>query len=115
MGKTKPGSMAKPPSHPPAFGLGTSRTSKRPTVEKSEAKPSLTIPPSFICPITQQIMEDPVIAVDGHSYEREAIIQWIKQRPDSPISRVPLSIEQLKPNNELKAQIMAWKKDNPTK
>lgn len=28
---------------------------------------------NYICPITYGIMEDPVIATDGHSYEREAI------------------------------------------
>lgn len=27
------------------------------------------IPPNFICPITQQIMENPVVAMDGHTYE----------------------------------------------
>lgn len=32
--------------------------------------------PSFLCPITQQIMEDPVMTDDGHSYERDAIEQW---------------------------------------
>ena len=35
------------------------------------------VPPSFYCPITFEIMRDPVITVDGHSYERVAIEEWI--------------------------------------
>ncbi|NEJ83202.1 hypothetical protein GR268_42755, partial [Rhizobium leguminosarum] len=31
------------------------------------------IPDECFCPITQEIMEDPVIAQDGHTYERTAI------------------------------------------
>jgi SUMO ligase MMS21 Smc5/6 complex component len=31
----------------------------------------------IICPITLKIMEDPVIAADGHTYERSAIQEWI--------------------------------------
>lgn len=35
------------------------------------------LPKSFFCPITRQMMTDPVMALDGHTYEREAILQWI--------------------------------------
>ena len=28
-------------------------------------------PPSLICPITQELLEDPVIAADGFTYERK--------------------------------------------
>ncbi len=31
----------------------------------------------FICPITYQIFRDPVIAGDGYTYERAAIVRWI--------------------------------------
>ena len=27
----------------------------------------------FLCPISREIMQDPVIAADGHTYEREMI------------------------------------------
>jgi hypothetical protein len=33
----------------------------------------------FYCPITCELMEDPVIAADGHSYERTAFEAWIKK------------------------------------
>ena len=34
---------------------------------------ALTTPNEFLCPITQDVMIDPVVASDGHSYERTAI------------------------------------------
>ncbi|CAG9319863.1 unnamed protein product [Blepharisma stoltei] len=36
------------------------------------------IPDCFLCPITQELMQDPVIAADGHTYERKAIKRWLK-------------------------------------
>ena len=32
------------------------------------------------CPITFSLVYDPVIAEDGHKYERKAIIDWIKYK-----------------------------------
>ena len=36
------------------------------------------LPASFYCPITQDIMRDPVTTVDGQTYERSAIEEWFK-------------------------------------
>ena len=36
------------------------------------------VPPEFVDCITQEIMQDPVITADGHSYERSAIEKWLK-------------------------------------
>ena len=37
------------------------------------------IPSKFLCPITKEIMKDPVmLADDGQTYERQAIIEWYK-------------------------------------
>ena len=27
------------------------------------------VPPQYLCPITQEVMEDPVTTADGHTYE----------------------------------------------
>ena len=37
----------------------------------------IEIPEALKCPITKTIMIDPVITGDGHSYEREAITQYM--------------------------------------
>ena len=46
-------------------------------------------------PITHDIMVDPVKAPDGHTYERSAIEQAIRVNGKSPITRQPISIDQL--------------------
>ncbi len=40
----------------------------------------------FICPITKEIMTDPVIAMDGYTYERSAIQKWLEQHSTSPMT-----------------------------
>jgi hypothetical protein len=40
---------------------------------------------SFLCPITLEMMTDPVIDPDGNSYERSAIEDWVKTHSTSPI------------------------------
>jgi hypothetical protein len=51
----------------------------------------------LICPITLSVFRDPVIAKDGHAYERTAISRWILEHGTSPLTREPLQIEDLIP------------------
>jgi hypothetical protein len=44
----------------------------------------MIIPEEFHCPITHEIMKDPVITCDGHSYERSAITDWFQQIRNTP-------------------------------
>ena len=39
----------------------------------------------LICPITQELMVDPVLAADGISYERKEITQWLASNNTSRI------------------------------
>ena len=41
------------------------------------------VPSQFLCPITQEIMDDPVTTADGHAYERAAITRWLSDGHDS--------------------------------
>mmetsp|Transcript_53656 Transcript_53656/g.116997 ORF Transcript_53656/g.116997 Transcript_53656/m.116997 type:complete len:406 (+) Transcript_53656:470-1687(+) len=58
--------------------------------------------PAAICPITQEIMEDPVVCADGHSYERSAITQWLLARETSPCTNTPLAHRNVVPNYALR-------------
>ena len=49
-------------------------------------------PHAFTCPITHQIMADPVICDDGYTYERVAITEYLKTHNTSPITRLPVKI-----------------------
>lgn len=60
---------------------------------------------SYVCPITYQIMKYPVIATDGHSYEKEAIIEWFKTSKKSPMTGLELKSTDLIPNHALRNSI----------
>jgi hypothetical protein len=64
-----------------------------------------TLPPSFRCPITNSPMADPVVDVDGHSFERAAVVRWIARNGVSPVTRHPLRVADLRPNVALAAAI----------
>lgn len=64
---------------------------------------------SFFCPITHELMVDPVIDPDGNSYEKYAIEDWIRRSGTSPITRTALSINDLRPNRALKTAINEYR------
>ena len=57
------------------------------------------------CPITLELFRDPVVAQDGHTYERKAIEDWIRKNGTSPITDQKLSLEHLIPNHAIKKVI----------
>ena len=61
------------------------------------------IPENFICPITLDIMRDPVICDDGFVYDRHAIAKVNPAK--SPFTRRPINLNNLKPNTNLKKLI----------
>ena len=46
----------------------------------------------------QVLMTDPVIAADGHTYERAAMQKWLKEHNTSPVTGVALLHPKLVPN-----------------
>jgi len=70
---------------------------------------------SFICPISQEIIEDPVVAADGFTYERNCIEYWFKHgKLTSPMTGARLFNHSLIPNIILR-NIIREKKKNYTK
>ncbi|XP_058642044.1 WD repeat, SAM and U-box domain-containing protein 1-like [Onychostoma macrolepis] len=68
------------------------------------------VPDEFLCPITRELMKDPVIAADGFSYEREAMESWINTpNRSSPMTNLPLQTTLLTANRSLKTAIQRWK------
>ena len=68
---------------------------------------------AYLCPVGQQLMQDPVVAGDGHTYEREAIERWFRLRtaqgdlPTSPCTGAVLAHKDLVPNHALRNAIQA--------
>ena len=42
--------------------------------------------PSLKCPITQEVFRRPVVAADGHTYEREELTRWLRGHSTSPLT-----------------------------
>jgi hypothetical protein len=64
-----------------------------------------SMPESFFCPLTHELMKDPVVDPEGNSYERSAIEKWLQTNATSPITRSPLSLGDLVPNRALRDAI----------
>ena len=77
-------------------------------VEKQEQEPEKKQdlkddpPDEYICPISLEIMEDPVIAADGYTYERVEIEAWFMKTRTSPKTNEALLHTHLVPNRNLK-------------
>ena len=50
-------------------------------------------------------MRDPVVALDGYKYEREAIEKWFQKSLTSPMTNAVLESELLIPDHMLRSQI----------
>lgn len=79
----------------------------------------MPIPGCFLCPISQEVMVDPVSTVDGSVYEREYIEQWFRQREQqhepltSPATGVVLRSKLLLPLMALKKAVEAYLAHRP--
>ena len=60
-----------------------------------EAEPPL---PAFICPITQEIMEQPMVTADGHSYSGPSIAAWLFGRTPLRFHIASRNVSNLRPN-----------------
>jgi len=74
----------------------------------------VAVPPKHIvCPITMDIMKDPVVVVNGESYERKAIETWFIKNSTLPLSNETIYDKRLYSNTALKIYIQWWVAQNP--
>ena len=81
--------------------------------QQSKMSAAIVIPDEFLCPITGEIMMDPVnVCAEGHIFERAAINQWSQQgRNNCPTCRTPLGSH--RPERHLKQAIADWLSVHP--
>ena len=65
---------------------------------------------SFHCPISQQLMQEPVSSKYGHLYEKLEIERWVNKYHTCPMTNQPLEINELFPQYSVKAAIQEYKK-----
>lgn len=75
------------------------------TLEMIKTSKGDSIPKEFVCPITGNIIFDPVMTSDGHTFERKAIEAWLEKHEYSPITNLNLDSKILLPNFALKQLI----------
>ena len=75
----------------------SSRSSKSSYSEKE-------IPDAFKCPITLQIMVEPMVTSDGHTYEKIVIEKWLESHDTSPKTNQQIE-KTLVPNYALRSAI----------
>ncbi|CAA7054643.1 unnamed protein product [Microthlaspi erraticum] len=75
------------------------------------------LPSDFRCPISLEIMSDPVIIQSGHTFDRVSIQRWIDSGNQTcPITKLPLSENpSLIPNHALRSLISNFAHVSPTK
>ncbi|PRP74462.1 hypothetical protein PROFUN_06591 [Planoprotostelium fungivorum] len=62
------------------------------------------------CPISKEVMDDPVLTADGHTYERSNIVAWFQRgNRTSPVTNAPLDSFTLIPNRRVKSMIETFK------
>lgn len=64
---------------------------------------------TLMCPITNDILRKPVVAADGFTYERSAIIRWLMSKNKSPLTGNPLTDQTLRTNHNIKQILDALK------
>ncbi|CAK7332033.1 unnamed protein product [Dovyalis caffra] len=72
----------------------------------------IEIPEYFLCPISLEILKDPVTTITGITYERESIEHWLKtakSNPTCPVTKQSLPKDsELTPNHTLRRLIQSW-------
>jgi len=72
------------------------------------------IPEEFLCPITHELMENPVQLSDGFIYEEMAIKEWLlTRRRTSPLTNLEIGDDRLTPCPELRQKISSYRKSKP--
>ncbi|XP_028756775.1 E3 ubiquitin-protein ligase PUB23-like [Neltuma alba] len=75
----------------------------------------IEVPEYFVCPISLEIMKDPVTTATGITYDRKSIERWLltaKERK-CPVTKQPLLPDSaLTPNSTLLRLIQAWSSGN---
>ena len=83
---------------------------EKPKIVKEDAKkappPDYLIDSAFSC----EIMEDPVVACDGITYNRSEIEEWFKKHDTSPKTGEILKSKNLIPNISIRNAIEEWKR-----
>ncbi|KAI4320269.1 hypothetical protein MLD38_033767 [Melastoma candidum] len=73
----------------------------------------VVVPAHFRCPISLDLMKDPVTLCTGITYDRESIEQWIESGNGTcPVTKRELTDWEIIPNHVIRKMIQAWCVEN---
>jgi hypothetical protein len=67
----------------------------------------IKIPENFLCPISYELLLDPVVTSSGNTYDRKSIMKWLSFHQTDPLTRENISVQVI-PNNLLKKIIIEF-------
>jgi hypothetical protein len=69
---------------------------------------TIDIPNEYFCPISKEIMLEPVVIRDGYTYEKKSIMEWFKYSSKSPITSKIVRNKIYLNNTSLRNMIREW-------
>lgn len=78
-------------------------------VQDKQSKDSEGIPYILTCPLTLEVMKDPVVCSDGNTYERDAIKAHLAKKNTSPLNREIMDKNVMISNQSVKSLIDIWR------
>ncbi|CAL5047093.1 unnamed protein product [Urochloa decumbens] len=76
---------------------------------KQTAPEEVAVPAHFVCPISLDLMRDPVTAPTGITYDRESVEGWLARgNARCPVTGRPLRLADLVPNHATRRMIQDW-------
>jgi len=87
---------------------GKGKKSLKGSKKKAKSSDVASAPPEFECPISHEIMREPVFTSDGYTFEHANITRWLTGSDKSPLTNLVLPSKVLRPNWNLRAQLEAY-------
>ena len=101
--------VAVPDAEPAAEPADTAAEEPATAAEDTPAPESKQIPERLCCPISLELMVRPVIAADGHTYDRSSIEDWLARgNTTSPTTGAPLEHLHLADNHLVRSMVSEY-------
>ncbi|KAF2305340.1 hypothetical protein GH714_004080 [Hevea brasiliensis] len=89
--------------------FGSQKKPRKGLISQEIADTFISIPKDFCCPISLDLMRDPVIISTGQTYDRSSISRWVEEGHSTcPKTGQMLTNTRLVPNRALKNLIVQW-------
>jgi len=90
---------------PPAIDLNLTQADEKKRLIDS-------LPRGFLCPISMELMTQPVVSPTGITYDRQSLTGWIEEHHSDPATQAPLKMDNVYPNLALRDMIQEWLVDH---